>query len=93
MQRKKIFAVATNQSKSIKNPKIKLMKTSKASIGALHPILFFVGVYVVALFFSIFICSTVFYSINGPASEASSETNQTEQLAGNPYQASAVAAN
>ena len=58
------------------------MKTSKASIGALHPILFFVGVYVVALFFSIFICSTVFYSINGPANEASTENNKTEQLAG-----------
>lgn len=69
------------------------MKTSKASIGALHPILFFVGVYVVALFFSIFICSTVFYSINGPATEASTDTNKTEQLAGSAYQASTVAVN
>jgi hypothetical protein len=69
------------------------MKTSKASIGALHPILFFVGVYVVALFFSIFICSTVFYSINGPANEASTENNKTEQLAGSAYQASTVAVN
>jgi hypothetical protein len=38
-------------------------KTS-TSIGALHPILFFAGVYVVALFLSIFICSTIFYSLN-----------------------------
>ena len=69
------------------------MKSSKASIGALHPILFFVGVYVIALFFSIFICSTVFYSLNGPANEASTENNQTEQLLSSPYQASAVAVN
>jgi len=69
------------------------MKSSKASIGALHPILFFVGVYVIALFFSIFICSTVFYSLNGPANEASTENNQTEQLVSSPYQASAVAVN
>ena len=69
------------------------MKSSKSSIGALHPILFFVGVYVVALFFSIFICSTVFYSLNGPADNASTEVNQTEQLVGSPYQASAVAVN
>ncbi len=93
MQRKIIFTVARNQSKSIKKPKSKLMKSSKASIGALHPILFFVGVYVVALFFSIFICSTVFYSLNGPANEASTETNQTEQLVGSAYQASAIAVN
>ncbi len=38
-------------------------KTSTA-VGALHPILFFAGVYVVVLLFSIFICSTIFYSCN-----------------------------
>jgi hypothetical protein len=33
-------------------------------MGALHTVLFFAGVYVVALFFSIFICSSLFYSCN-----------------------------
>jgi len=33
-------------------------------MGAMHPILFFAGVYVVVLLFSIFICSTIFYSCN-----------------------------
>lgn len=33
-------------------------------MGSLHPVLFFAGVYVVALLFSIFICSTLFYSCN-----------------------------
>ena len=33
-------------------------------VGALHPILFFAGIYVVVLLFSIFICSTIFYSCN-----------------------------
>jgi hypothetical protein len=37
---------------------------SVSPIGALHPILFFAGVYVVVLFFSIFICSALFYSCN-----------------------------
>lgn len=32
------------------------------SMGALHPVLFFAVMYVVVLFFSIFICSTLFYS-------------------------------
>jgi hypothetical protein len=38
-------------------------RTSTA-MGAMHPILFFAGVYVVVLLFSIFICSTIFYSCN-----------------------------
>jgi hypothetical protein len=31
-------------------------------MGALHPILFFAVMYIVVLFFSIFICSALFYS-------------------------------
>ena len=38
-------------------------------MGSLHPILFFAGIYVVALLFSIFICSTLFYSCNASASQ------------------------
>lgn len=41
------------------------MRSRTATVaGALHPILFFAGVYVVVLLFSIFICSTIFYSCN-----------------------------
>jgi hypothetical protein len=42
----------------------RMKKRSVSPIGALHPILFFAGVYVVVLFFSIFICSALFYSCN-----------------------------
>lgn len=39
------------------------MKTrTLSSAGALHPVLFFAGFYVVVLLFSIFICSSLFYS-------------------------------
>jgi hypothetical protein len=41
-----------------------MKRTSVSPIGALDPILFFAGVYVVVLFFSIFICSALFYSCN-----------------------------
>jgi len=41
-----------------------MKRKSVSPLGALHPILFFAGVYVVALFFSIFICSSIFYSCN-----------------------------
>lgn len=41
------------------------MKTKTFTpMGSLHPILFFAVVYVVALLFSIFICSSLFYSCN-----------------------------
>ena len=33
-------------------------------IGGLQPFLFCIGMYFVALFFSIFVCSSVFYAIN-----------------------------
>lgn len=39
------------------------MKTKNFTpMGSLHPVLFFVFVYAVVLFFSIFICSSLFYS-------------------------------
>ena len=38
-------------------------------MGSLHPVLFFAGVYVVALLFSIFICSALFYSCNASSSK------------------------
>ena len=50
------------------------MKTKNfTSVGSLHPILFFAVVYVVALFFSIFICSSLFYSCNTTQAKISSE--------------------
>jgi len=50
------------------------MKTKTFTpMGSLHPILFFAGVYVVALVFSIFICSSLFYSCNSSSSTVSNE--------------------
>ena len=51
---------------------------SVSPIGALHPILFFAGVYVVVLFFSIFICSALFYSCN--TSDAGSYAQQEQPV-------------
>ncbi len=42
------------------------MKTKTfTSMGSLHPVIFFVVVYVVALLLSVFICSSLFYTFNG----------------------------
>jgi hypothetical protein len=53
-----------------------MKKRSVSPIGALHPILFFAGVYVVVLFFSIFICSSLFYSCNTSANSSYTESEK-----------------
>ena len=52
----------------LKTEKSVFMKTKTNSVGALHPILFFAVMYVVVLFLSIFICSSLFYSFNSNSS-------------------------
>ena len=48
-------------------------------MGALHPALFFAGVYIVALLFSIFICSTIFYSCNSTSADISKKEQKNVQ--------------
>lgn len=56
------------------------MKTRNFTpLGALHPILFFAGVYVVALLLSIFICSSLFYSCDATAARAGKKQPVPEQ--------------
>jgi len=56
------------------------MKTkSFTTMGALHPILFFAVVYVVALLFSIFICSSLFYSCKSNTNVAKEQKMPTQK--------------
>jgi hypothetical protein len=58
------------------------MKTKTfTTVGALHPILFFAGVYVVALIFSVFICSSLFYSCNSSATTTDVKQEKPQQQA------------
>lgn len=41
-----------------------MRRNSTSAMGALHPILFFLFVYGISLFLAIFVCRTVYYSIN-----------------------------
>ena len=38
---------------------------STSTMGAMHPVIFFLFVYGIALFLALFVCRTVYYSING----------------------------
>ena len=62
------------------------MKTKTVTpMGSLHPVLFFAGLYLVALLFSIFICSSLFYSCNArPAKIGSQQIAPVEKQPADP---------
>ncbi len=63
---------------------------SFSTAGALHPILFFAFMYIVVLLFSIFICSSLFYSCKSSSERVASKEVPAEQKA-MPVQVSTVA--
>ena len=56
-------------------------KSTFSAIGGYQPFLFCIGMYFVALFFSIFICSAIFYAINPKKAVAKTENTNTEKTA------------
>lgn len=67
------------------------MKTrSVSSLGALHPVLFFAGIYAIALLFSIFICSSLFYSCNANKAEVTQKQEAPAQQPALPQSTAAV---
>jgi hypothetical protein len=55
--------IVNNPSKNLK-PTIPMRRNSTSPIGALHPIMFFLVIYGISLFLAIFVCRTVYYTIN-----------------------------
>ncbi|HUQ96106.1 MAG TPA: hypothetical protein VM010_00470 [Chitinophagaceae bacterium] len=55
-----------------------MSRKTTSSVGAFHPILFFVVIYGISLFLAFFVCSSVYYSINDQ-DEVSTETASTQQ--------------
>lgn len=61
-----------------------MRRNSTSPLGALHPILFFVMIYGISLFLALFVCRTVYYSINDDSSASSQVLNaQTYSTAPN----------
>jgi hypothetical protein len=54
-------------------------KSTFSAIGGYQPFLFCIGMYFVALFFSIFICSAIFYAINPKKAVAKTENANTNK--------------
>ena len=56
-------------------------KSTLAAIGGYQPFLFCIGMYFVALFFSIFICSAIFYAINPKKSVVKTNSRSSDRTA------------
>ncbi|HSC37224.1 MAG TPA: hypothetical protein VLD19_05110 [Chitinophagaceae bacterium] len=63
------------------------MKRTFNNLGGLQSLFFCVGIYTVALFFSIFVCSSVFYALN-PHKSSAQASNQTKVITQKPVYAS-----
>lgn len=55
-------------------------RSTFSAIGGYQPFLFCIGMYFVALFFSIFICSAIFYAVN-PKGMAKTDDQPVEKTA------------
>jgi hypothetical protein len=62
-----------------------MRRKSTSSLGALHPVLFFMFIYGISLFLAIFVCRTVYFSINNDVAD----NTKTELKANMDYSASA----
>lgn len=56
-------------------------KSTFSAIGGYQPFLFCIGMYFVALFFSIFICSAIFYAVNPKSEIAKAGSTGSEKTA------------
>lgn len=56
-----------------------MRQNSTSAMGALHPVLFFMVVYGISLFLALFVCRTVYYSINGTENAISAEQRLAEE--------------
>ncbi|MGN6165849.1 MAG: hypothetical protein ACTHOF_15040 [Flavisolibacter sp.] len=54
-----------------------MRRNSTSSIGAFHPVVFFTLVYGISLLLAIFVCRTVYYSINEQAVNTNSKAHTT----------------
>lgn len=57
-----------------------MRRNSTSSLGAFHPIIFFVIVYAISLFLAFFVCSTVYYTFNDDAATVDNATLAQGQL-------------
>lgn len=67
-----------------------MRRNSTSSIGALHPILFFMFIYGISLFMAIFVCRTVYNSVYDEPVSNNTDKNPQNNLAASAISATAL---
>ena len=62
-----------------------MRRNSTSSVGAMHPVLFFLLIYGIALFLALFVCRTVYYSINGETTSVEAAAQAQQDVAAVSY--------
>ncbi|HUC80028.1 MAG TPA: hypothetical protein VMR70_03895 [Flavisolibacter sp.] len=57
-----------------------MRKNSTSSIGALHPVLFMLLIYIISVVLAFFVCRMIYFSINTQESAAKMELDRTAPL-------------
>lgn len=57
-----------------------MRRNSTSSIGALHPVLFMLLIYIISVVLAFFVCRMIYFSINGEESAAKMELDKLEPL-------------
>ena len=57
-----------------------MRRNSTSSIGALHPVLFMLLIYIISVVLAFFVCRMIYYSINGEESSAKMELEKLGPL-------------
>lgn len=57
-----------------------MRRNSTSSVGALHPVLFMLLIYIISVVLAFFVCRMIYFSINGEESAAKLELDQLGPL-------------
>lgn len=57
-----------------------MRRNSTSSIGALHPVLFMLLVYVISIFLAFFVCRMIYFSLHADEATGDVKANRLESL-------------
>ena len=57
-----------------------MKRNLSSSLGALHPVLFLIAVYIISVVLAFFVCTTIYNSLHDTASLAEKETLPAEAI-------------
>lgn len=57
-----------------------MRRNSTSSLGALHPVLFMILVYIISVVLAFFVCRMIYFSINGESSDNNITVDKADPL-------------